>query len=312
MTRGDGPGLGAIRQRWWRLRARRMRLPHMWGVDGTLLERGTTGGQSTLRPAPKSPSLWRRLVSEHPFRRGALLVVLALVLEYLVLPQVAGVRRSLHLLGRVNLGYVALGVVLEAASLACYAQLTKAVLPARSSRFSRIWRIELSTLAVSHVLPGGTAGGDGLGYRLLTTEGINGSDAGLALAVQGIGSALVLNAILWLALLISVPLNGFNPVYATAAAVGALLMATFAVAVFLLTKGKERAAVIVSGLVARHALLETRRCRSHRPRHAPARGAGHCYDRRSRPAAPGSAVGRGQLVSRCRVALRLPGRLWPF
>jgi uncharacterized protein (TIRG00374 family) len=209
-----------------------------------------------LRPAPKSPSLWRRLASEHPFRRGALLVVLALVLEYLVLPQVAGVRRSLHLLGRVNLGYVALGVVLEAASLACYAQLTKAVLPARSSRFSRIWRIELSTLAVSHVLPGGTAGGDGLGYRLLTTEGINGSDAGLALAVQGIGSALVLNAILWLALLISVPLNGFNPVYATAAAVGALLMATFAVAVFLLTKGKERAALIVSGLVARLPFLK--------------------------------------------------------
>lgn len=57
-----------------------------------------------------------------PFRRGALLVVLALVLEYLVLPQVAGERRSLHLLGQVNLGYVALGVVLEAVSLACYAQ----------------------------------------------------------------------------------------------------------------------------------------------------------------------------------------------
>ena len=189
-------------------------------VGGTPLGGALPTGQPTLKCAPKPPSLWRRLVSKHPFRRGALLVVLALVLEYLVLPQVAGVRRSLHLLGRVNLGYVALGVVLEAASLACYAQLTKAVLPARSSRFSRIWRIELSTLAVSHVLPGGTAGGDGLGYRLLTNEGVNGSDTGLALAVQGIGSALVLNAILWLALLVSIPVNGFNPVYATAAGRG--------------------------------------------------------------------------------------------
>jgi hypothetical protein len=212
--------------------------------------------QPTLKPAPKAPPLWRRLASKHPFRRGGLLVVLALVLEYLVLPQIAGVRRSLYLLGRVNMAYVALGAVLEVASLASYAQLTKAVLPARASRFSRIWRIDLSTLAVSHVLPGGTAGGDGLGYRLLTNEGVSGSDAGLALAVQGIGSALVLNAILWLALIVSIPVSGFNPIYATAAIVGALLLAAFAGLVFLLTKGEERAAVIIRDLVARLPFLK--------------------------------------------------------
>ena len=135
------------------------------------------------------------------------------VLEYLVLPQIAGVRRSLYLLGRVNIGYVALGALLEVASLASYAQLTKAVLPPEASSFSRIWRIDLSTLAVSHVLPGGTAGGDGLGYRLLTNEGTSGSDAGLALAIQGIGSALVLNAILWLALIVSVPVSGLSLIH---------------------------------------------------------------------------------------------------
>jgi len=208
-----------------------------------------------LTPEPKPP-LWRRLVSKHPFRRGGLLVMLALVLEYLVLPQVAGVRRSLHLLGRVNIGYVALGALLEVASLASYAQLTKAVLPARACRFTRILRIDLSTLAVSHVLPGGTAGGDGLGYRLLTNEGVGGSDAGLALAVQGIGSALVLNAVLWLALIVSIPVSGFNPIYATAAIVGALLLAVFAGLVFLLTKGKERAALVVRYLVARLPFLK--------------------------------------------------------
>ena len=208
-----------------------------------------------MTPEPKPP-LWRRLVSKHPFRRGGLLVMLALVLEYLVLPQVAGVRRSLHLLGRVNIGYVALGALLEVASLASYAQLTKAVLPARACRFTRILRIDLSTLAVSHVLPGGTAGGDGLGYRLLTNEGVGGSDAGLALAVQGIGSALVLNAVLWLALIVSIPVSGFNPIYATAAIVGALLLAVFAGLVFLLTKGKERAALVVRYLVARLPFLK--------------------------------------------------------
>jgi uncharacterized protein (TIRG00374 family) len=212
--------------------------------------------QPISKPEPKPTPLWRRLVSKHPFRRGGLLVLLALVLEYLVLPQVAGVRRSLHLLARVNIGYVGLGALLEVASLVSYAQLTKAVLPARACRFSRILRIDLSTLAVSHVLPGGTAGGDGLGYRLLTAEGVSGSDAGLALAVQGIGSALVLNALLWLALIVSIPVSGFNPIYATAAVVGALLLGLFAGLVFLLTKGKERAAVMVRGLVTRLPFLK--------------------------------------------------------
>jgi uncharacterized protein (TIRG00374 family) len=205
---------------------------------------------------PKRSPLWRRLVSKHPFRRGTLLVLLGLVVEYLVLPQIAGVGRSLHLLRRVNVGFVVLGVLLEVASLASYAKLTKTVLPPRASRFSRIWRIDLSTLAVSHVLPGGTAGGDGLGYRLLTNEGVSASDAGLALAIQGIGSALVLNAILWLALIVSIPLTGFNPIYATAAIIGALLLAAFAALVLVLTKGEERAAIALRNLVARLRFLK--------------------------------------------------------
>ncbi|MGO9332438.1 MAG: lysylphosphatidylglycerol synthase transmembrane domain-containing protein [Acidimicrobiales bacterium] len=204
----------------------------------------------------KPPPLWRRLVSKHPFRRGSLLILLVLVVEYLVLPQIAGLGHSLQLLRRVNIGFVVLAVLLEVASLASYAELTKAVLPPRASRFSRIWRIDLSTLAVSHVLPGGTAGGDGLGYRLLTNEGVSGGDAGLALAIQGIGSALVLNAILWLALIVSIPLTGFNPIYATAAIVGALLLAVFAALVLLLTKGEERAAVALKNLVTRLPFLK--------------------------------------------------------
>jgi uncharacterized protein (TIRG00374 family) len=212
----------------------------------------STAGADPPSPGPPArwPRIWRRL-KRHPIRRGTLLILLALVLEYLVLPQIAGVRHSLHLLARVNLGYVALAVALEVASLASYAELTRAVLPAGSSTFTRIWRIDLSTLSVSHVLPGGTAGGDGLGYRLLTLEGVRGSDAGFALAVQGIGSALVLNALLWVALIISVPVSGFNAIYATAALVGALLLGAFAGLVLLLTRGEEWAAVALRRLVAR-------------------------------------------------------------
>ena len=196
-------------------------------------------------------SLLRRLGGAHPVRRGVLLVLLALVAEYLVLPQIGGVGRSLQLLGRVSVGFVVLGVGLEAASLASYAQLTRAVLPPVPTRFSRVWRVDLSTLAVSHVLPGGTAGGDGLGYRLLTNEGVSGGDAALALAFQGIGSALVLNAILWVALIVSIPLSGFNPLYAAAAAMGVLVLAAFAAVVLLVTKGEDRAATALRAVVGR-------------------------------------------------------------
>jgi uncharacterized protein (TIRG00374 family) len=205
---------------------------------------------------PGRPGRLRRLVPKHPFRRGVLLVLLALVVEYLILPQIAGVNHALHLLGRVNLGFVAIGIVLEVGALASYAQLTRAVLPPGASSFSRIWRIDLSTLAVSHVLPGGTAGGDGLAYKLLLNEGVSGSDAAFALATQGIGSALVLNAILWLALIVSIPLTGFNPLYGTAAAIGGVVFAVFAAAVFLLTKGEDRAASVLGSVAARLPLLK--------------------------------------------------------
>jgi uncharacterized protein (TIRG00374 family) len=212
--------------------------------------------QASAKEARTRPSPWRRVAGRHPFRRGALLILLALVAEYLVLPQIGGVGRSLHLLARVNIGFVVLGVLLEVASLASYAELTRAVLPPGAGRFSRVWRIDLSTLAVSHVLPGGTAGGDGLGYRLLTNEGVSAGDAGLALAIQGIGSALLLNAILWLALIVSIPLTGFNPIYATAAIVGVLLLAAFAGVVLLLTKGEDRAATALRALVGRVPFLK--------------------------------------------------------
>jgi len=198
----------------------------------------------------QSTRSWRKLVPAHPIRRAVLLVLLALVIEYLVLPQIGGVEHSIHLLGRVNVGYVVLGMGLEVASLAAYGELTRAVLPKGTSTFSRIWRIDLSTLAVSHVIPGGTAGGDGLGYQLLTKEGASGSDAAFALATQGIGSAVVLNALLWLALVVSLPLYGFNPLYGAAAAVGAVLIALFAGLVMLFTKGEQRAVRAVRGLAS--------------------------------------------------------------
>jgi hypothetical protein len=185
-------------------------------------------------------------------RRVVLALALFLVIEYLVLPQIAGARRSFGLLSDVNLRYVLAGLGLEAASLVAYAQLTRGVLPRTAA--PRLWtllRIQLSTLAVNHVVPGGAAAGGGLGYRLLTGSGVSGSDAGFALATQSIGSAVVLNAILWLGLAVSIPLRGFNPLYLTAAIVGLVAVGAFSGAVLALTRGEDRAARALRTLARR-------------------------------------------------------------
>ncbi len=178
-----------------------------------------------------------------PLRHGITLFILLLFVEYVLIPSFlhSKARSSLSQLGRVNLLWFLAGFALEAAALVAYGRLTQSVLPKDGPDLSRVLQIDLSTLAVSHVIPGGTAGGTGLGYRLLTSNGVSGPDAGFALATQGIGSAVVLNAMLWVALVISIPLHGFNSAYVTVAVVGAVLLAAFATLVLSLTRGEAHA-----------------------------------------------------------------------
>ena len=125
------------------------------------------------------------------------------------------------------------------ASLAAYAELTHTVLsPGAPSRF-RLFRINMWALAVSHVLPGGTVPGTAVSYRLLTESDVPGNTAAFGLATQGIGSAVVLNVLFWLALLISIPLNGYNPYYGFAAILGVLLLSIFGGLVAAAHPGRE-------------------------------------------------------------------------
>lgn len=197
---------------------------------------------------------WRRSFDaiprpvRHLLRLGAVL----LIVEYLVLPQIAGTRKALHLLGDVSLGWLILGLVLEALALVAYAQLTRAVLPHTDDPgLGTVLRIQLTSLSVSHCVPGGTAAGSSLGYRLMTNAGAGRSAVGFAMATQSLGSAVVLNAILWVALVVSIPIWGFSPVYATAALVGAVLVGAFTLLVLLFTRGEERAVGVVTRVAKR-------------------------------------------------------------
>jgi uncharacterized protein (TIRG00374 family) len=184
-------------------------------------------------------------------RRGSVVLLLLLIVEYFVIPELVVAGKDIRLLERVNVGWLLAGVGLEAGALLCYALLTHTLLLGHRPGLMRLVRIVLSTTAVSHVIPGGAAGGAALGYRLLTAEGVEGTDAGFAMGTEAIGSALVLNALLWLAILISIPLAGLHPVYVAAALVGLLALFVATALVYTFTRGEQRSVRIVRA-IGRH------------------------------------------------------------
>ena len=182
-----------------------------------------------------------------PLRRGVLIFALVLVVEYLVVPELVGASKDLYLLGQVNAAWLVAGVVLEGLSLFCYGLLTQALLPpgARNPGLSRLFRIDLAAAAVAHVIPAGTLGSAGIGYRLFTAEGIKGNDAAVMMATKGLGSTVVLNVLLWLSLVVSIPLAGFHPIYVTVAIIGAVVLLAIAALTFGITRGARRASRIL-------------------------------------------------------------------
>jgi len=202
-------------------------------------------GKTPDGPPERRRHRWLRMLAK-PVRRGVLLFVLALVIEYLVVPELVGASKDLYLLGRVNALWVIAGAVLEGVSLFCYAVLTKVLLPpGPKPSLSRLFRIDLSAAAVAHVIPAGTLGTAALGFRLFTNEGISANDAGVMMAAKGIGSTVVLNVLLWLSLVISIPLAGFRPIYGTVAIIGTVVLLGAAALVIGVTRGTRAASRVL-------------------------------------------------------------------
>jgi uncharacterized protein (TIRG00374 family) len=94
---------------------------------------------------------------------------------------------------------------------------------------------------------------------MLTLAGVRGADAGFALVMSALGSALVLNVLLWVTLLVSIPAAGFRPIYVTMAVIGLLVIAAFAGTIFALMRGQDRAERFVRAVGSRvHFLDEDR------------------------------------------------------
>jgi hypothetical protein len=177
-----------------------------------------------------------------PFRFTLKLLAFSAVIYYFVVPIIPDFQNALDEVQRVEPALLALGLMLEMSALYCYAPLMKAALGDAGHDISRgrLFRIQMSTRALSSIVPGGSAASSALGYRLLTLSGVSGPDAGFALATVGLGSAVVLNLILWLALLVSIPIRGVNAVYGSAALAGVIVMVIAAALVWGLMDGQGR------------------------------------------------------------------------
>jgi uncharacterized protein (TIRG00374 family) len=187
-----------------------------------------------------------------PTKRVVKLLLFALVVHVFVIPQIGGARKALDVLSSVNPVLLALAVVLEGMSLLAYARMTQLLLPKEHRPgIGVMYGTVVASTGVSHVVPGAAATTAGVNYRLLGAAGVPADQLGFALGAQAIGSAVVLNVLLWLALLASIPASGFQPVYATAAGVGAVMIAGFAVVVVSMLRGRETLADRVSAVLGR-------------------------------------------------------------
>lgn len=176
--------------------------------------------------------------------RRVLAVPLGLaVLDYLVLPQLAGTTTALRLVGHLKPGWIVAAVALEAASLLAFSLLTQTVLSGDKPRYSWILRSDLTGLGISHVVPASGAAATTVRSRLLHEGGAPVDDTLVGIALQSVGSLVVLLVMLWVALVTSIPASGFPMACAVPATIASVVLTLLAMVTIGLAHDGSRAAV---------------------------------------------------------------------
>ncbi len=186
------------------------------------------------------------------FRQLAQILAVVFVVYVFVIPQIGGARNALDTISSISPWLVLATLVLEAAALTAYGALTLTLLPDRyRPGLPLATAITVASTGINHVVPGGAATTAAVNYRLFGQAGVPATALGFALGAGAIGSAVVLNLILWGALAVSIPATGFHPLYATAATVGAVLILLLAAAVVGLLRGRDHLAHWLATLLGR-------------------------------------------------------------
>lgn len=157
-------------------------------------------------------------------------LLLAAALWWVVLPQFGGAMDTLQSLEQISFTLVLVAGALELASLASYSVLTASILGSGRPHYFTILRVDLSGLAVNHVVPGGGATAAAARFHLLQRAGVGPANALSAAAIEVTVSNLVLGGLFALGLLLSITTVAANGYYRTAtiAALAALLATGFA------------------------------------------------------------------------------------
>lgn len=179
-------------------------------------------------------------------RRLAPVLLAFLALHYVLVPQLPGLDRTLRVLSGISPLVGLAAVAAQAGSLAAYTQLARGLVePPARPRFAAMLRPQLVTVGMSHVLPGGGVAATPFGFRVLRRTGLTPAEAGLVLGAEAAVSWMVLIAVLWTALLVSIPFRDGNAPYIGLAAAGAAVIGGVVIAVL----GAFRASRRVAGLV---------------------------------------------------------------
>lgn len=184
--------------------------------------------------------------------RTAQAALLVAAVVWLVVPRLGDTASVLGLLDEVALVPLVAGSLLGLGAIAAYAEVTRALLP-RASRppRRRALGVVFSSLGVNRVAPMGMAAGSAVAFGLLCREGVPRADVAFAMAVQGVGSAIVLQVLLWLSALVVAPVDGFVPLTLAAVIVGGLVLVAVGVALWALRRRREATARCAERLAGR-------------------------------------------------------------
>lgn len=215
------------------------------GPDGR-----TAGSTAELlripEPPPQSRRGWWQLLKRREVRWALEIAVVAIVVEWFLLPQFSGSRDRIGHLLSLNSPWLVLVVAAELLSLTAFAAATRAMLPpAVRPRLTRLLRIDLSTIALSHSVPGGSAAGTGLGLRLLSEAGVPVGNATFAKIAQGLTSGVVLQLLLITGLVAVIPTRPASALYVGLACTGVLLVVLVSAAVIGVRRGRDWLAALV-------------------------------------------------------------------
>src|SRR5215467_5877775 len=115
--------------------------------------------------------------------KRALMVIVAGVAIYLLVPRLGGLSRDAAALRNANFWLVLVAIGAEALSLAAYVSLFRDLMRAEHAvvPWLAAGRGIMSAFLISHVLPGGAATGTLMNVRTMEREGISPRRTGLAL-----------------------------------------------------------------------------------------------------------------------------------